>query len=64
MSTYLREMNAQVWCMIDVNISHDLKDCTQIQTQKKYLYLKAHTSNALFSVFSVEITDEFEMKHG
>jgi hypothetical protein len=29
-STYLREMNHQVWWMIDVGISHALEDCAQI----------------------------------
>jgi hypothetical protein len=31
MSTYLREMNSQVWLMVDVGISHVLEDCPQTQ---------------------------------
>jgi hypothetical protein len=27
MSTYLSEMNPQVWWMVDVGISHALEDC-------------------------------------
>jgi hypothetical protein len=30
MSTYLREINPQVWCMVDVGLSHALEDCPQI----------------------------------
>jgi hypothetical protein len=29
MSSYLRELNPQVWWMIDVGISHALEDCPQ-----------------------------------
>jgi hypothetical protein len=64
MSTYLCEMNPQVWWMVDVGLSHTLGDCPQTQAQKKCLYLKAHTSNALFSAFSTEIKDEIEMLYG
>jgi hypothetical protein len=64
MSSFLHEMNPQVWCMIDVGISHTLQDCPQTQTQKKCLYLKAHTSNALSSAFSAEIKDEIKMEYG
>jgi hypothetical protein len=64
MSSFLREMNPQVWCMIDVGLSHTLHDCPQTQTQKKCLYLKAHTSNTLSSAFSAEIKDEIEMEYG
>jgi hypothetical protein len=31
MSTYLHEMNPQVWWMIDVGLSYALKDCPQTQ---------------------------------
>jgi hypothetical protein len=31
MSSYLREMNSQVWWMIDVGFSHALDDCPQTQ---------------------------------
>jgi hypothetical protein len=30
-SSNLREMNSQVWWMVDVGISHALEDCPQIQ---------------------------------
>jgi hypothetical protein len=35
MSSYLREMNLQVWCMVDIGLSHTLEDCPQTQGQKK-----------------------------
>jgi hypothetical protein len=50
--------------MIDVDISHVLEDCPQTQAQKKYLYLKAHASNALSSALSAEIKDEIKMEFG
>jgi hypothetical protein len=50
MSSYLREMNAQVWWMVDIGLSDALEDCLQTQGQKKYIYLEAHASNALSSV--------------
>jgi hypothetical protein len=31
MSSYLREMNPQVWWMVDVGLSHALEDCPQTQ---------------------------------
>jgi hypothetical protein len=34
MSTYLHEMNPQVWWMVDVDLSHALEDCPQTQAQK------------------------------
>jgi hypothetical protein len=64
MTTYLHEMNPQVWWMVDVGLSHALEDCLQTQAQKKCLYLKAHTSNALSSILSAEIKDEIEMEYG
>jgi hypothetical protein len=64
MSSYLREMNPQVWWMVDIGLSHTLEDCPQTQGQKKYLYLKAHISNALSSVLSAEIKDEIKMEYG
>jgi hypothetical protein len=64
MSSYLREMNSQVWCMVDVGLSHTLEDCPQTQRQKKCLYLKAHASNALSSALSAEIKDGIEMEYG
>jgi hypothetical protein len=63
MSTYLHEMNSQVWWMIDVNLSYALKNCPQTQAQKKRLYLKAHTSNGLSSTLSAEIKDGIEMEY-
>jgi hypothetical protein len=50
--------------MIDVDISHALEDCLQIQAQKKYLYLEAHASNGLSSALSAEIKDEIEIEYG
>jgi hypothetical protein len=63
MSTYLREMNSQVWWMVDVGLSHALEDCPQTQAQKKCLYLEAHTSNGLSSALSAEIKDKVEMEY-
>jgi hypothetical protein len=31
MSSYLREMNSQVWWMVDVVISQSLEDCPQTE---------------------------------
>jgi hypothetical protein len=64
MSSYLREMNPQVWWMVDIGLSDALKDCLQTQGQKKYIYLEAHASNALSSDLSAEIKDEIEKKCG
>jgi hypothetical protein len=64
MSTYLCEMNPQVWWMVDVGISHALEDCPQTQAQKKCLYLKAHASNGLSSALSAKIKDEIKMEYG
>jgi hypothetical protein len=61
MSSYLREMNPQVWCMVDVGLSHALEDCPQTQAQKKCLYLEAHAFSALSSGLSAEIKEEIEM---
>jgi hypothetical protein len=63
MSSYLPEMNTQVWWMIDVGLSDALEDCSQTQAQKKFLYLKSHASNALSSALSEEIKDEIEMEY-
>jgi hypothetical protein len=64
MSSYLCEMNSQVWWMVDVGLSHVLEDCPQTQGQNKCLYLEAHTSNALSSVLSAEIKDDIKMEYG
>jgi hypothetical protein len=64
MSTYLREMNTQVWWMVDVGISHALVDCPQTQAQKKCLYLETHISNGLSSALCAEIKNEVEMEYG
>ena len=64
MSSYLREMNPQVWWMVDVGFSHALEDCPQTQAQKEYLYLEAHAFNALSSVLSAEVKDLIEMEYG
>jgi hypothetical protein len=50
--------------MVNIDLSHTLDDCPQTQGQKKYLYLKAHASNALSSALSVEIKDEIKMEYG
>jgi hypothetical protein len=63
MSSYLCEMNHQVWWMVDVNLSHALEDCLQTQVQKKCLYLEAHVSNGLSSVLSAEIKDEVKIEY-
>jgi hypothetical protein len=64
MSTYLREMNPQVWWMVDVGLCHALQDCPQTQAQKKCLYLEAHASNGLSSALSAEIKNEVKMEYG
>jgi hypothetical protein len=64
MSSYLYEINHQVWWMVDVGSSHILEDCPQTQAQKNFLYLEAHTSNILSSAFSAEIKDEIEIEYG
>jgi hypothetical protein len=64
MSTYLCEMNSQVWWMVDVGLTHALEDCSQTQAQKKCLYLEPHTSNSLSSALSAEIKDEIEIEYG
>jgi hypothetical protein len=63
MSSYLHEMNPQVWWMVDVDISHAIEIFSQTQGQKKYLYLKAHTSNALSSALSAEIKNNIEIEY-
>jgi hypothetical protein len=45
-STYLREMNPQVWWMVDVDLSHALNDCPQTQAQKKCIYLETRAFHA------------------
>jgi hypothetical protein len=64
MSSYLREINPQVWWMVNVGLSHALEDYPQTQGQNKCLYLEAHASNALSSALSAEIKDEIEMEYG
>jgi len=64
MSSYLREMNPQVWWMVDVGFSHALEDCPQTQAQEKCLYLEAHAFNALSSALSAEVKDMIEMEYG
>jgi hypothetical protein len=63
MSSYLHEMNPQVWWMVDVGISHAIENFPQTQGQKKCLYLKAHTSNVLSSALSAEIKDNIEIEY-
>jgi hypothetical protein len=62
MSSYLREMNPQVWWIVDVGFSHALEDYPQTQVQEKCLYLEAHTSKALSSDLSAEVKDMIEME--
>jgi hypothetical protein len=64
MSSYLREMNPQVWWMVDRGLYHTLEDCCQTEGQKKCIYLKAHASNALSNVLSAKIKDEIKMEYG
>jgi hypothetical protein len=64
MSVYLREMNPQVWWMVDIGLSYTLEDCPQTQGQKKCLYVEARAPNALSRVLSAEIKDEIEMEYG
>jgi hypothetical protein len=64
MSSYLHEMNSQVWWMVDICLSHTLEDCPQIQGQKKCLYLEAHASIALSNDLSAEIKNEIKMEYG
>jgi hypothetical protein len=64
MSSYLREMNPQVWWMVDICLSHTLEDCPQTQAQKKCLYLETHASNALSSALSAETKNEVKMEYG
>jgi hypothetical protein len=63
MSSYLCEMNPQVWWMVDIGLSHTLEDCPQTQAQKKCLYLETHASNALSSALSAEIKNEVKMEY-
>jgi quinolinate synthase len=63
MSSYLHVMNSQVWWMVDVDISHAIETFPQTQGQKKCLYLKAHTSNALSSALSAEIKNNIEIEY-
>jgi hypothetical protein len=64
MSSYLREMNPQVWWMVDIGISHALDDCPQTQAQRKCVYLEAHASDALSSALSAEIKNEVKIEYG
>jgi hypothetical protein len=64
MSSYLREMNHQVWWMVDIGLSHTLEDYSQTQEQKKCRYLEVHASNILSSALSAEIKDEIEIEYG
>jgi hypothetical protein len=64
MSSYLREMNPQVWWMVDIGVSHALYDCPQTQAQRKCVYLEAHASDALSSALSAEIKNEVKIEYG
>jgi hypothetical protein len=64
MSSYLREINPQVWWMVDIGLSHTLEDYPQTQAQKKYLYLKAHASNVLSRALSAEIKNKVKIEYG
>jgi hypothetical protein len=64
MSSYLCEMNPQVWWMVDICLSHILEDCPQTQGQNKYLYLEAHAFNVLSSALSAKIKDKIKMEYG
>jgi hypothetical protein len=64
MTSYLREMNPEVWCMVDVGFSHAFEDCPQTQAQEKCLYLEAHASEALPSALSAEVEGIIDMEYG
>jgi hypothetical protein len=64
MSSYLCEMNSQVWWMVDICLSHTLEDCPQTQGQNKCLYLEAHAFNVLSSALSAKIKDKIKMEYG
>jgi hypothetical protein len=64
MSSYLCEMNPQVYWMVDVGFSHALEDCPQTQAQEKCLYLEAHAYIALSSALNAEVEDMVEMEYG
>jgi hypothetical protein len=64
MSSYLCELNPQVWWMVDVGLSHTMEDCPQTQAQKKGLYLEAHASNALSSDLRAKIKGDIKMEYG
>jgi non-canonical (house-cleaning) NTP pyrophosphatase len=64
MSSYLREMNSQIWWMVDVGFSHALEDCPQTQASEKGLNLKSHAFEVLSSALSVEIEDMIKIEHG
>jgi hypothetical protein len=61
MSSYLHEMNHQVWWMVDIGLYHALEDYPETQGQKKCLYLEAHVSDALSSALSAEIKDDIKI---
>jgi hypothetical protein len=63
MSSYLREINPQVWWMVDICLRHTLEDCPQTQGQK-CLYLKVYAYNVLSSALSAEIKDKIKMEYG
>jgi hypothetical protein len=63
MSSYLREMNPQIWRMVDICFFHGLEDCPQIQAQEKYLYLESHASKALSSVLTAEVEDMIKIEY-
>jgi hypothetical protein len=64
MSSYLCQIDPQVWWMVDVGFYHALEDCPQTRAQEKCLYLKVHTSKTLSSALSAEIDDIIEMEYG
>jgi hypothetical protein len=64
MSSYLCEMNPQVWWLVDVGFSHALEDCSQTQAQEKCLYLEVHASKHLSSALSSKIEHKIEMEYG
>jgi hypothetical protein len=55
MYSHLREMNPQVWWMVDIRFSHILEDYPQTQGQNKCIYLEVHAFNTLSSALSAEI---------
>jgi hypothetical protein len=62
-SSYLREMNPQVWWMVDIGISHTLEDCPQTQG-KRNVYISKSMHLMIYLVPCAEIKDEIKIEYG